>query len=199
MNLFSCRSRRHADNKGRPAVQLTILLILLLPGCERSHKQAVTASTNPPLPTKGPALSDKSEIKVIVCEYLLRDQIRATSNTVLFVSLSDDELRGLRARFVGYDIRSSSRAEYVKRGQFRDKLTKESGLIVAVGDVEIHGNQADVIGGYFTGAGITFQFKLLKGKEWGIQQANGPIIADYFNLGYRSPGLALAICRCTKK
>lgn len=113
------------------------------------------------------ALTEEGQITVVVCEYVVREVIE--SDIVIFHSLKESEAQVLASRLPKRCFRSVTKAERDKEtGDFRDKLTKEWGMELEVGRVEVMEPEAyvRVLWAY----GSAFHFYLEKGNNWRIRK-----------------------------
>ena len=145
-------------------------MVLCILGCSKTAK--ITTDQNV-------ALNDKSQIKVATYGYLIEKQFNHSTNS-LFVSADKDELKVIGAKFPDLRIKSATQAEIITNGRIhrvQDKISKEEGVVFEVKWIEIKGQKAEVGAGYFSGAGITFNFVFKKDNRWHIETVSPPTIA----------------------
>ena len=123
-------------------------------------------------------LTEESQIRLIICEYLLQEVIKPSSNTVLFISAKKDEYAVMKSKFPNLRVTLAEQAEITADRKMLDTISREPGVILEVKWVKINDQKAVAHGGYFAGAGVTFDFDMRKDKDWRIEKVSGPTIAD---------------------
>ncbi len=123
-------------------------------------------------------LTEESQIRLIICEYLLQEVIKPSSNTVLFISAKKDEYAVMKSKFPNLRVTLAEQAEITADRKMLDTISREPGVILEVKWVNINDQKAVAHGGYFAGAGVTFDFDMRKDKDWRIEKVSGPTIAD---------------------
>ena len=157
---------------------LSFLFIVLFCGvvCE---KQAVASNdTNGAVPAM--QFNDTNQIRVAVYAYLIKQVIKPPVDSLLFIAADYDELPSLKAKFPGLVIKPAGDAKIVGN-EVRDKATGTKGTILAVQWINTtNANQANVHAGYFSGAGVTYDFQLHKNGGWQIDKVSKPTVHDVF-------------------
>lgn len=131
-----------------------------------------TAASNPAL------AADTNNIRVVVCESLIKSLSETTRKPIVFIALSEDEKRLVRLRIKDCDIRDASRAKLVPTGTFTDRVTGESGIVLEIKSITLEGRRARVRAGYFVTAGVVFDFILEKEAQWVIKKRSSPTITE---------------------
>jgi len=132
-----------------------------------------------PVNTQVVSLNEEGQIKIAIYGYLIETELKPSRDTVLFVSASDSEYRAIKSKFPSCIFSLAERAEITKDRKVLDKVSKHPGIILEVKWIKIDGEKAKAHAGYFSGAGITFDFELRRIKMWGIEKVIGPTVADY--------------------
>jgi hypothetical protein len=151
------------------ATIISVALVFL--GCSQQSK----TTTNQNI-----ALNDKSQIKVAAYGYLIEKEFNRSTNT-LFVSADKDELGVISAKFPNHRIKPATQAEITTDNRIhrvQDKISKEEGVVLEVKQIEIKGQKAEAFAGYFSGAGITFNFAFKRDNGWHIETVSPPMISD---------------------
>ena len=125
--------------------------------------------------------NETNQIRVAVYTHLIKEIVRPKTNALLFIAANKDELALIKTNFPNIIIEPAENREIVGH-KVRDKVTKKSGIIVAVQWINItKTSEADVHAGYFSGAGVTYDFQMYKEESvWQIRQVSGPSVFDAF-------------------
>ena len=149
--------------------------LLCIVGCQQHPQNGLGQAE---IKSRASSMSDESQIKVVVCEYLIEKEIKPSSGDLLFVAVGDNELQELARKFPAYRLKLENEAEINERREVHDKRTKQAGVIMEVKSIAISDHKASVLAGYFAGAGITYAFKLEKKGDWLVSEVSGRAIGD---------------------
>ena len=150
-------------------------VMLCVFGCQR-HPQNTADQDKPINPTL--SMNNESQIKLVVCGYLIEKEIKPLSGDLLFVAVDTNELQKIAQKFPTYQLKTGSEAEFTERHIFQDRSTKQRGVVIEIKSINISNQNASAYAGYFTGAGVTFTFDLKKDNAWRILKVSKPIIAN---------------------
>jgi hypothetical protein len=165
----------------------TCLLISIL-GCSRepSAQSATTPSAQPgaevmasPAPPASPPRAlpeilpqqDEATIRLATTVYILRDELKLTSGTTVFTSLSDRERETLAARFPRYSFKPSTGALDSSVGTLAERHSQEDGVELNFEPVVVS-NDTAVVGAEYRCGQTTAVFEcVLKDTagKWTVQ------------------------------
>lgn len=192
-----CAARPDANNNG-PSVKIAHSIpmfgLLLLLGCgqgrqkvdstpdsgETNQTESTSIATSRTVSVIGmvtnkvPELSDlpdESQVKVVACDYVVRQVLEHREEIVAFVTLSDNERLVLAARRPRYKLRPDDYAKATSDIDiFRDEESKEIGCKLEVTALEIRGREAIAI--VMWGGSSIFDFELEKANGWRIRRVS---------------------------
>lgn len=159
-------------------------VLLLVAGCDlepiKSRKvesATMTTPTNAPdgkgarKPPELSELSDKSQVTVEACEYVIRNHLKSGSEIVIFASLSEGEMEVLTSRLSGRSLRSKTLAELDEvSGDLRDKHSKEIGAELKITELKVSGDEARVL--VLWASVVTVDLWLRKGNAWYVEKSS---------------------------
>jgi len=123
-------------------------------------------------------LPDQSQIKVLVCDYVIRKTL-SDHTSVVFVVLDDTERHALASRLPGFKLLPTPHTEATEDAGSRvDKQSKEIGVELEVSAVEINGRQARALASW--GDFTSRVFELEKTDEWRIRKMGHIRYVDYY-------------------
>ncbi len=142
------------------------------------HKRQVEVTPTASVVITNRTPSDEDQIKLVICEYLIRTVLKPSHETVLFVGVNEADRQALSSRMPGLDLRPGTNARYVKGQGVRDTLSNAEGLLLSVQRVTVTGDRALADGGYLGAAGVMFRFELRKEAEWKVSACSSGTVAD---------------------
>jgi len=180
-----------------PRLQTVVLCSLLLAGCGSGHEQpsveshsaashrdgspsnqdpiSVPVNAGVSNKTDVSELTEKGQVSVIVCEYVVRQELKSHPELVVFSSLKDKEAQALSSRLPKYKFRPAIYAELDKEtGDLRDKESKAKGVKLEVGPIEMKGREAFVT--VLWGTSTACIFELEKANGWRIRKSETSVL-----------------------
>ena len=116
-------------------------------------------------------LSEEGQIIVVTSEYAVRHVLELRPAIIVFHSLKQEEAQVLALRLPKDSLRSVAKAERDNgTGDLRDKESKQIGMELEMGPIEMRGREAFVT--VLCGTSIRFVFELERGNPWRIRKVH---------------------------
>jgi hypothetical protein len=116
------------------------------------------------------SLSDTSQVKVVVCEFLITNTLKNTTGLPLFVKLDRTERECLRRLLPSREIKAASGAYFAPGLGVCEKMSKRPGILVGATIHSVDGPTAIAHGACSRTSPVWFTFKLRKSPLWAIEQ-----------------------------
>ena len=148
------------------AVIVATLLCSCLVGCVPSwHATNAVNKSN-----AASRWTDESDIRIVVCEYLIEHENKLPPSYLIFAGLDREELKVLRRNLQGREVLQASAAVETPGVGIVDKLSKKRGALVMVNLRHIAGDQAEARGVIATGASSLYAVELLRTDKWQVRK-----------------------------